>query len=478
MKRTSFDFPIPIARGSGEPLRTQVVHGLRVAVQSGRLAAGSELPSTRALAADLGISRGLVVEAYEQLQAEGYVVARRGSATRVARRLPIAASTSRARNATTLSAARTSAGNTPWRPRFDFRPGVPDVSLFPARAWMRALRRAWADGAPTVLDYPDPQGVEPARATLASYLNRSRATVADTSRVVLCTGFAQAARLVGEVLRSRGVRRIVVENPGHAEQCADLRAAGLELVPVPVDDGGLLVDRLTGIDAGAALVTPAHQYPTGAVLDPVRRAALLGWAERRGAFILEDDYDAEYRYDRAPVGALQGLAPERVVYIGSASKMLAPSLRQGWLVVPTALVDGVRQAKLSADRGSPALEQLALAAFLEAGELDRHLRRTRGIYRRRRDALVGALRQRLPAVSIRGVAAGLHVLAELPEGADEGRIVATATRRGVRVYGAGAYHAGSSATPPALLLGYGGVTEADIEAGVEELAVIVAGAST
>jgi GntR family transcriptional regulator/MocR family aminotransferase len=338
---------------------------------------------------------------------------------------------------------------------------------------MRALRRAWADGASRALDYPAPHGVRQAREALAAYLNRSRATVAEAGRIVMCTGFAQGARLVAETLRARGVRRIAVEDPGHVEQCADIRAAGVELVPVPVDDGGIRVDRLLAVDAGAVLVTPSHQYPTGAVLDPERRAALLEWAARRRAFILEDDYDAEYRYDRAPVGAMQGLAPDRVVYIGSASKMLAPSLRQGWLVLPPELVAGVRQAKLSADRGSPALEQLALAAFLEAGELDRHLRRTRAIYHRRRDALVQALRAHLPGATIRGVAAGLHLLLDLPDGADEERVVAMAARDGVRVYGARAYHLDARAARPALLLGYGGVEAGELDAGVRRLARVI-----
>jgi GntR family transcriptional regulator/MocR family aminotransferase len=335
---------------------------------------------------------------------------------------------------------------------------------------MRALRSAWAERSAVVLDYPDPHGVESARAALAAYLNRSRATVAEPGRMVMCTGFAQAARLVCEALRLRGVRRIAVEDPGHAEQCADIRGAGLELVPVPVDGNGLCVDQLSSVDAGAVLVTPAHQYPTGVVLSPERRAALLDWAARHSAFVLEDDYDAEYRYDRAPVGALQGLLPERVVYIGSASKMLAPALRQGWLVLPSELIDEVRQAKLSADRGSPALEQLALAAFLDAGELDRHLRRTRVIYCRRRDALVAALRSHLPHLEMRGVAAGLHLLVQLQHDVDEARVVAALEKERVRVYGARAYHMDPRAAPPALLLGYGAISENQIEAGVKTLA--------
>jgi GntR family transcriptional regulator/MocR family aminotransferase len=344
------------------------------------------------------------------------------------------------------------------------------VSLFPRAVWLRALRRALTHAGAAALDYPDPEGVPGARDAIAAYLNRSRATVAAASCIVLCTGFAQAARLLAEALRGRGVRRIAVEDPGHAEQCADIRAAGLELVPVPVDECGLRVDRLGETPVGAVLVTPAHQYPTGAVLSAERRTALLDWAARRGAFVLEDDYDAEYRYDRDPVGAMQGLAPDRVVYMGSASKMLAPSLRQGWVVLPAALVADVSQAKLSADRGSPALEQLALAAFLEAGDLDRHLRRTRLIYRRRRDAMVAAIEAHLPDVRIRGIAAGLHLLLDLPRYIDEERLVAAAAERRVRVYGGRAYHATPADAPPSLLLGYGGVGERGMDRGIRALA--------
>jgi GntR family transcriptional regulator / MocR family aminotransferase len=469
VKRTTFDLPLSLERGGGEPLRTQVMRELRAAIQSGRLAAGHPLPSTRALAADLGVSRGVVVEAYEQLAAAGYLQPQAGSATRVALRLPSATPPS--------SQQRNPAAVLPAAIRYDFRPGVPDVSLFPRRAWLRALRRAWSEGPMAVLDYPDPAGAESARVALAAYLNRSRATNADPRRVAFCTGFAQAARLVGEALFARGVRRLAVENPGHGEQCADIRATGLDLVPIAVDDAGLCVDRLEFADAQAVLVTPAHQYPTGAVLAPGRRAALLEWAVRRDGWILEDDYDAEYRYDRAPVGALQGLAPDRVIYIGSASKMLAPSLRQGWLVLPEQLAADVWRAKLSADRGSPALEQLALAHFLEAGELDRHLRRTRAVYDRRRKALEGALREHLPGVALRGIAAGLHVLLVLPPDQDEAATVSAAAALGVRVYGAGVYFVDRTTAYPGLLIGYGSIEEGRIEVGVKLLALALQRAS-
>ncbi len=453
MKRTTFDFPLQVTRGV-EPLRTQLIRALRSAVQSGRLVSGSPLPATRVLAADLGISRGLVVEAYEQLIAEGYFVALRGAATRVAEERPLADG-GRGKDETSC----------PWSPprspplRFNFRPGVPDVSLFSARAWMRALRRAWAGGGSVALDYPDPRGVEEACTALASYLNRARATVADVDRMVLCTGFAQAVRLVAEVLHGRRARRIAIEDPGQVEQCTGLRAAGLELVAVPVDSSGLIVDRLRRTGASAVLIAPSHQFPTGAVLAPDRRAALLDWAARSDGLIIEDDYDSEYRYDHEPIGALQGLAPEHVVYVGSASKLLAPALRQGWLVLPRALVAGVATAKLNADRGSPALEQRALAAFLEAGELDRHLRRTRPIYRRRRDALVDALQTYLPETTIHGVAAGTHLLIDLPTGIEETSLVDAAARAGIRVYPGHVYYSKPSPARPSLLLGYGSIQE-------------------
>jgi GntR family transcriptional regulator / MocR family aminotransferase len=314
MKRTTSptELLVNISRGTGAPLRLQLERELRGAIQSGRLKVGAPLPSTRALAQDLEVSRGVVVEAYEQLLAEGYLRAYHGSATVVAGR-------------------RTTDRGTPAKeppassPRYDFRPGLPDLSLFPRRAWLTAMRRAFAVMPDAALDYPDSRGAEAARRALATYLNRARATVARADRVVFCSGSAQGIGLLCRVLRERGVSRVAVEDPGHTDQCTDIKASGLETPRIPVDDRGLCVERLSRLDVGAVLVTPAHQYPTGAVLAPERRSALLEWATRERAVIIEDDYDAEYRYDREPVGALQGLAPDRVVYVGSASKVLSPA---------------------------------------------------------------------------------------------------------------------------------------------------------
>ena len=326
-----------------------------------------------------------------------------------------------------------------------------------------------------MLGYPDPRGAEPMRSALAAYLNRARGTMALPELMVLCTGFTQGLRIVCHALRERGLSRVAVEEPSHAEQRAIVSASGLRPVPIPVDQDGLRVDRLGPADVGAVLVTPAHQFPTGAVLAPARRAALLRWASQRGALIVEDDFDAEYRYDREPVGALQGLAPDRVVYAGSASKTLAPALRLGWLVLPRGLASAVAQAKRGDDLGSPTIEQLAYADFLDRGELDRHLRRTRLVYRRRRDALVAALGLHLPAVRIRGVAAGLHLMIELDRDADESAIVAAAASRSVAVYGVRVHRARPRAGPPALLLGYGAMSEAAIAEGVARLALVATG---
>jgi GntR family transcriptional regulator / MocR family aminotransferase len=463
MKRTTSaaELLLQLDRHSGVPLRLQLERELRRSVRSGRLVSGSPLPSTRALAADLGLSRGVVVEAYEQLLAEGYFVARHGSATRVAARRTHADSVAAPEPPIPV-------------PRFDLRPGLPDLSLFPRRAWMLSTRCALAAAPNAAFDYPDVRGAEPARVALTAYLNRARATIARPDRVILCNGSAQGIGLVCRVLRERGVRAVAVEDPGHADQCTDIRATGLRTRRIAVDARGLRVDRLARTDVGAVLVTPAHQYPTGAVLAPERRAALLDWAERTRGLIIEDDYDAEYRYDREPVGALQGLAPDRVVYVGTASKVLSPALRLGWLVVPSDFVDPVAQAKLHADRGSPALAQLAFADFLDRGELDRHLRRTRAVYRSRRDTLVAALQAQFGVLPIQGVAAGLHLVIELEPDLDEETVVAAAARRSVRVYGARAYRANPRQGPAALLIGYGGISESDMPEGVRQLALAIA----
>ena len=439
----------------GPPLRAQLEDQLREAVRDGRLGPGAPLPSTRALARELGVSRGVVVEAYAQLAAEGYLVARQGAPTRVSE-----AASPAAGPAPTAEQARP--------PRFDFRPGGPDVALFPRSAWLASVRRALRDAPDVRLDYGDPRGAPELREALARYLGRVRGVVADPELVVVTSGMAQGMALFARALREGGARRIAIEDPSSAPGRAQLAANGLDVVGVPVDRDGLEVAALENDAVDAVMVTPAHQFPLGVVLAPERRAALLDWAGRSGTVLLEDDYDAEYRYDRQPVGAVQGLAPELVAYAGSVSKTLAPGLRLGWLVVPERLLDGVTAAKASDDLGTPVLEQLALADFLERGELDRHLRRTRPVYRDRRDALVAALAREMPRCEPAGVAAGLHLVAHLPRGTDEHAVVEAARARGIGLSGLAEHRMRPG--PPALLLGYGRIAAAAIEPAVEALA--------
>jgi GntR family transcriptional regulator/MocR family aminotransferase len=454
-----FDVLLSVRRGAGS-LRGQVERELRDAIRSGRLLGGTVLPSTRALASQLGVSRGVVVEAYDQLLAEGYLVARQGQATRVA-------------EITAVRKAARRAEESHEGLQYDFRPGVPALDTFPRTAWLTSLRKSLREVPHAVLGYGDPRGMLALREALAAYLGRVRGVVVETEGTLICSGFAQGLGLVCRALRGSGATRFGMEDPSHPGQRRIVAHSGLEPVPVPVDERGLCADLLEESGVNGVLVTPAHQFPTGAVLAPERRAALIEWAERHDAFIMEDDYDAEYRYDREPIGALQGLAPERVIYAGSASKTMAPGLRLGWLVLPAGLVDAVAEEKALDDLASPAFEQLAFADLLSRGEVDRHLRRNGAQYRARRDALVSALAEHLPEAAVQGIAAGLHVVARLPTEASEAAVVAAARDRSVGVYGMAAYRFTSSPREPELVLGYGGLGERAIRAGVRLLALTV-----
>jgi len=437
------DLHVALETGGG-PLHAQVERSLRDAIRLGRLRPGTALPSTRALARELGVSRGVVFEAYGQLAAEGYLAVRAGAVPRVA--------------AAAVTAADQLAAPAETVPRHDLRPGTPDLSLFPRAAWARAHRQALRETPDADLGYPPPAGHPRLRAALAAYLGRVRGVQTAPERIVVCGGVAEALALIARVLRAGGGRRIGVEDPSHFETRQLIAHSGLEPVPIPVDDRGIDVGALAAAGPDAVLITPAHQFPTGVVLDPARRAALLDWARRSGALVIEDDYDAEYRYDRHPVGALQGLAPDHVAHVHSVSKTLAPGLRLGWAALPARLVAAVAEEKRLSDLGTPVLEQLTLAAFLQRGELDRHLRRTRPIYRRRRDALTGALN----GLQIDGIAAGLHALVRLPPGCTEADVVAAAARAGIAVHALGPHVAGG-ARDPALLLGYTRLAEAGLE---------------
>ncbi|MFJ2238763.1 PLP-dependent aminotransferase family protein [Streptomyces sp. NPDC087859] len=455
---------LTVDRGSAQRLSAQVEGQLRDAIRTGRLQAGERLPSSRELARELGLSRGLVQDCYAQLQAEGYLVTRVGSATRVA--------------ACAQPTAPVPAPPPDARPRLiaDFRHGVPDLTSFPLADWLWATREA-ARHMPTAdLDYGDPRGSSALREVVAGYLRRVRGAAADPARTVVCSGYAQGLSLTLGALARRGVRVVAYEDPGGpATARAAAEAAGLTAVPVPVDEEGLDVGELAATGARAVIVTPAHQWPTGVVLAPDRRHALIDWAVRQDAYVIEDDYDAEFRYDREPVGALQGLAADRVISIGTVSKSLAPALRLGWLLCPPALVDLVTDLKRVTDRGSPTLDQLALARLIESGRYDRHLRRMRTTYATRRTVLVETLAAHAPAVRLSGLAAGFHAVAHLPATADEHALVGAARTRGVGLYGMSACRTSQAAEPPQLVLGFGDVTERAIVEGVAAVADLLDG---
>ena len=454
---------LAVDRGAEQTLGEQIEAQLRRAVQRGELRPGARLPSTRDLARQLSVSRRVTVDAYSQLAAEGYLTLRQGAHPRVAEG---------AQRSSSVSVPSTPLASAP-PPRFDFRPARPDVSAFPRHAWARCLRRAVATIADAELVYGDPCGVDELRRTLAEYLGRARGVAAEPVQVVVTSGYIQGLGIVCRALRATGARRIALEDPSAPEQGPIAERAGLEPVFVPVDDEGLCVEMLQAANVDAVVVSPAHQHPTGVVLSPRRRAALRDWLRGADAIAVEDDYDAEYRYDRAAVGALQGLDPERVVYCGSASKTLAPALRIGWLVVPAGLHAAVAEEKLLTDQGTARIEQHAMAAFISGGELDRHLRRMRLRYRARRDALMTALAEVVPGASVHGIAAGLHLTVRLPERHDEQRLREAAADRRLELSTLSDYRPGAFADDPVLLLGYSQLKEASIPRAVQELALVL-----
>ncbi|MFL6076616.1 MAG: PLP-dependent aminotransferase family protein [Mycobacteriales bacterium] len=436
--------------------RAALEAALREAVRAGRLPAGQQLPSSRALATDLGLARGTVVEAYAQLVAEGYLTTRPGGATLVAAGAPAPAPAAGPPPAPATRAV-------------DLYPGRPDVRLFPRQAWARALRQVLATLPAAALSYGDPAGHPVLREALAGLLARRRGVVAGADRVLVGQGVGHGLALVAAWARQAGHTAVAVEDPGSPPIWELLIAHGLRPVPLPVDAGGLDPDRLAALTGvRLAMVTPAHQFPTGSVLAPDRRRALVAWADRVDGLVLEDDYDGDFRYDRAPVGALQALAPERVVYVGSASKSLAPALRLGWLVAPFALVGEVAAERRHHDLMTPVLDQLAFAELIRSGAYDRHLRLSLRTYRERRETVQAVLAATRPDWTLSGIAAGLHVLAEVGE--DAPALVARAAAAGIRVPSLATYS--TTAAADALVLGYAHLRPAELTPALHALAAV------
>ncbi|MGH3395034.1 MAG: PLP-dependent aminotransferase family protein [Streptosporangiaceae bacterium] len=428
---------------SGTRVRRRLEDELRGAIQAGRLSPGTRLPSTRSLAADLGLARNTVADAYGQLVAEGWLVAGHGSGTWVAERViaPPAGPAGPGEHA--------AAG-----PRYSLMPGVPDLTLFPTTAWLAAARRALGAAPAAALGYTDPRGRPELRQELAGYLARVRGVRAAADQIVVCAGFTQALALLTQVLAERGAGdgTLAVEEYGHRHHRQVIAAHGLAVRPLPVDERGALTPSLAG--AAGAVLTTAHQFPLGVPLAAERRTKAAAWAAATGGTLIEDDYDGEFRYDRQAVGAMQALAPDSIAYAGTASKTLAPGLRLAWLVLPAHLIGDVVAARQLADRQASVTEQLTLAELISSGTYDRHVRRCRLIYRRRREQLAAALGQHVPAAQMTGVAAGLHAVVGLPPGASEDEVVAAGAARGLALSGLGEYAADGARRAPALVVGF------------------------
>ncbi|WAL66936.1 PLP-dependent aminotransferase family protein [Amycolatopsis cynarae] len=417
--------------------RPGLADALRRAIRERRLRPGTALPSTRALAKDLGIARGTVTRVYADLAAEGYLLTSQGAPTRVAADGTAPAVPAREHPRTTTRSRDA---------RWNLSPGRPDLSSFPRAAWLSAARRVLLEAPPGVFDYGDPRGPAVLREALARYLARSRGVVTDPERVVVCGGFNHALAVLAKLLREDG--ELAFEDPSLPEFRATAAGNGLSVTGVPVDEQGIVVSEL---DSPAVVVTPAHQFPLGYTLAPARRTALARWAGKNGGLVIEDDYDGEFRFDRRPVGAVQALAPERTIYVGSVSKTLAPSLRIGWIVPPRSLVEPVRAALATTGWRAPSMDHLILAEMLTSGSYDRHVRQRRLAYRKRRDRLLAALPE---SVTPLGISAGLHVVLLLPDGVLEEAAFAAASRESIALDRLGRYWIRPGERPQGMVVGF------------------------
>jgi GntR family transcriptional regulator / MocR family aminotransferase len=451
---------------------------LRLAIADHRVPVGRRLPASRVLAEDLGVSRGVVTEAYQRLVEDGLVAGR-------------------GRNGTVVVAAPVAPPPAPARPqpvadpfadpgaevfeslravpaRIDLSPGVPDLAAFPRTAWLRAERAVLGRLVPADFGYGDPRGTPVLRRSVAHWLARNRGIRVDPEEVVVVAGVAQGLALLATVLRDDGITAVAVEDPGSLGTRQQFQAGRLATPPVPVDADGLRVEQLRATGAPAVMVTPAHQFPTGVVLGGDRRRALMRWAVE-GGLIIEDDYDAEHRYDRPPVPALRSILAEQVCYAGSVSKLLAPALRVGWLLAPPRYRDAVVAAKRTADLGNAALPQLVLAQLMDSGELERHLRLLRRRHIRRRDAMIEAIGRHLPGAVVHGAAAGLHLMITFGAGISDVALAAGSLARGVKVQPL-SWHR-QRPGPPGLVLGYAARRPSDIEEGIAAVGAALPGRS-
>jgi GntR family transcriptional regulator / MocR family aminotransferase len=471
---------------SSVSLYRQLYEQLRAAILEGRLRPGAKLPSTRSLAEELAIARNTVMSAYEQLLAEGYLEGETGSGTYIASTLPdtilhaaaVTRQTPAARSPGKLSRrgeilAHNRLGVRYSDPPRPFRPGTPELDQFPFAIWGRLLSKRWSSEPAKLLPYTDARGYKPLREAIAQYLAAARAVNCDAEQIIVVSGVQQALDLAARLLLDPG-DEVWIEDPGYTGARAAFLAAGVKPVAVPIDDAGLKVaagERLAP-KARLAYVTPSHQYPTGVVMTLPRRLELLSWAERRQSWILEDDYDSEYRYASRPIGSLQGLDRRgTVIYCGTFSKVLFPALRLGYVVVPPSLVDAFQGAKAVVDRHCPTLEQAVLAEFIVEGHLARHIRRMRVLYLERQNVLLDCLRRELAgAIDVRMHDAGMHVVGWLPKGTRDSVISRRALELGVEAPSLTSYREKPGGRG-GLVLGYAAYTEPQIRSAVKQLVI-------
>ncbi|WNI31119.1 PLP-dependent aminotransferase family protein [Streptomyces sp. ITFR-6] len=450
---------VQVDRDSAVPLTAQLQNAIKSRVEDRVLHPGSRLPSSRQLALDLGLSRSVVVEAYEQLIAEGYLDAVRGSGTLVARKLPESVGDTSLLDSRPATSAR-----------WDLRVGIANLSNFPRQEWLNSYTKVLQNVGREGMDYPPVAGIAELRNELSAYLGRVRSVHAEPGQVMVTAGFAQGLALLADSFQRLGIHELAIEEPGHNGQRRFILDTGITPVGVPVDEEGLIVEALERSGARAVLVTPAHQFPTGVMMSPERRQQLLAWARARDGWIIEDDYDGEFWFDRgARPTALQEGDPERVVYAGTTSKVLVPGLRLGWLAIPPKLYPLMERVRSRQDQGSDTLTQLAFAELMRSGLLDRHLRRVRSRYRSRREALAAAVHESLPEARLIGCAAGLHSYAVLPPGTDEAAVVHGAQRRSVLVRSGRQFRFSGMPGAPGLLLGYGSLPLTGISDAIEAI---------
>jgi GntR family transcriptional regulator / MocR family aminotransferase len=421
-------------------LRHQLERLLRAGIEDGSLPGGTRLPSSRSLAEQLGVSRGVVVDAYEQLSAQGFLLSR-------ARRAPIVSA---------VEAPPPAPPRPTPRYRLVLSPNAPDLGLFPRRLWLRATAETMRELPDGELDYPpDSRGPASLRATLIGYLSRVRRVNVAADNLILTLGFLHSLDLVCRALVLRGGKRVAVENPSTPEQAAIVRSHGLEVDPIAVDEHGLVVEELLEAAADAVIVTPAHQFPLGTVLSSERRRALVSWARERDTLIVENDYDAEFRYGGPAIGAVQGVAPERTVYLGTTSKTLVPAMRLGWIAAPTGIAATLADVQLDGSGGFTGLNAQVFARLVVSGAYERHVQRCRREYRRRQEALVGAISADLPELELLGVAGGLHLALRLPRACDADQVAEIVGSEGILIRPLSYYAHGPIEQEPGLVLGYG-----------------------